>query len=73
MKVVGERAAGAERSMVLQKVLLVMVVTTAVLCAALVLAGLCGRGVQYCCHINSHQIIPMKSIIMLKAHIHVGL
>jgi hypothetical protein len=51
---------------VLQKAPLVIIVTTAVLCAGLVLASLCSREVQYCCHIHSHQIILMKSIVMLK-------
>jgi hypothetical protein len=51
---------------VLQKAPLVIIVATAVLYAGLVLASVCSRGVQCCYHISSHQIIHMKSIVMLK-------
>lgn len=51
---------------VLQKASLVIIVATAVLYAGLVLASVCSREVHCCYHINSHQIILMKSIVMLK-------
>lgn len=67
-----EQAAGTEKSTAHQKALLVIVVNTEILFARLVLASPCSEEVQYCCRINIHQIILMKSNIMLKAHIHVG-
>lgn len=68
MKVKGSAWADSEHGNInmLQKAPLVIFVTTAVLCAWLVLACLCSREVQCCRHINRHQIILMKSIVMLQ-------
>lgn len=66
-----ERAA-AEKSTVLEKTLRVIVLITEVLCIELVLASPGSRGIHCCCHINSHQITLMKSIVMLKIHTYVG-
>jgi magnesium-transporting ATPase (P-type) len=70
MKVSGQRTRKNQR--LLQKVLLAIFVITVVLFVLHMSISPSNREIQHCRHTNSHQIILMRSIIMLKAFVHVG-